>query len=84
MNFTERQRAIAVEHYTKYAMTPGYWGYTREKLAEMEADKEAQGLWRGIRARVGARIAAAGFKPDPAEDYHPADPCKWWVIPNKF
>ncbi len=47
-------------HYTAMAMTPGCWQYAQARVAELE--REQSGLWLGLRAEVGRRIKAAGFR----------------------
>lgn len=51
------------EHYTALAMTPGCWQYAQARVAEME--QQQGGHWLGLRAEVGRRIKAAGFRPAP-------------------
>lgn len=46
-------------HYAALAMTPGCWQYAQARVAEMERDDH----WLGLRAEVGRRIKAAGFRP---------------------
>ncbi len=48
-------------HYTQLAMTPGCWQYAQARVAELE--QERGGHWQGLRAEVGRRIQAAGFRP---------------------
>lgn len=55
-------------HYTALAMTPGCWQYAQARVAEME--QEQGGHWLGLRAEVGRRIKAAGFRPS-ANDLAP-------------
>lgn len=65
----------AAQHYTRLAMVPGYWAHARHQARELEADAEHQsGLFDGLVAEVRKRIAAAGFKP------HPAEVGEWWVV----
>lgn len=52
-------------HYAQLAMTPGWWQYAKQQVASME--QEEHGCWIGLRAAVGQRIKAAGFKPDAHE-----------------
>ena len=63
----------ATDYYATLAMQPGWWAYTRARVQAMEADKDAYGIWDGLRAAVGAKIKAAGFKP------HPAELGEWWL-----
>jgi hypothetical protein len=65
----ERQAA----HLTQLAMSPGWYAYAREQARAMQADKNAQGLWRGMYATVCGRIKDAGFVP--AGD----EMGQWWV-----
>ena len=60
------------DHYATMAMQPGWWQYARMQVQSMEADKEAYGIWDGLRAAVGAKIKAAGFRP------HPSELGEWW------
>lgn len=53
------------EHYAAQAMTPGWWLYAQAQVVAME--QEQHGLWLGLRAAVGRRIKAAGFRP-PSSD----------------
>lgn len=53
-------------HYAVMAMTPGCWQYAQAQVAEMERND----LWQGLRAEVGRRIKAAGFRPS-ANDLAP-------------
>lgn len=46
-------------HYAAMAMQPGCWQYAQAQVAELEQSD----LWHGLRAEVGTRIKAAGFKP---------------------
>ena len=62
------------DRYATLAMQPGWWAYTRDRVQAMEADKEAYGMWDGLRAAVGARIKAAGFRP------HPSEEGRWWLF----
>lgn len=48
-------------HYTQLAMTPGCWQYAQARVIELE--QERGGHWLGLRAEVGRRIKAAGFRP---------------------
>lgn len=48
-----------VEHYTAMAMQPGCWQYAQAQVADLEQSD----LWQGLRAEVGRRIKAAGFRP---------------------
>ena len=47
------------------AMTRGCWQYAQAQVIAME--QEQHGLWLGLRAAVGQRIKAAGYRPDPLE-----------------
>ena len=60
------------DYYATMAMQPGWWQYARMQVQSMEADKEAYGIWDGLRAAVGAKIKAAGFRP------HPSELGEWW------
>ena len=78
MSFNPAQAlAEQVAHCVQLAMTPGWWAYTQQKVIAMEADKHAQGLWHGLRAKVAAQLKACGFKPAPDELG------EWWLTPNK-
>ena len=46
-------------------MTRGLWQYAQAQVVGME--QEQHGLWLGLRAAVGRRIKAAGFRPHPSE-----------------
>jgi hypothetical protein len=50
-------------HYAAMAMTTGCWQYAQARVTEMERDE----LWQGLRAEVGRRIKAAGFRPRPSD-----------------
>ena len=52
-------------HYAALAMTPGWWQAAQHQVAEME--QERGGHWLGLRAEVGRRIKAAGFRPAPSD-----------------
>ena len=52
-------------HYAQLAMTRGWWQYAQQQVAAME--QEQHGLWLGLRAAVGWRIKAAGFRPHPSD-----------------
>lgn len=58
MTWTETMERIAA-HYAAMAMQPGCWQYAQARVAELEQDD----LWIGLRAEVGRRIKAAGFRP---------------------
>lgn len=62
-----------VERYSALAMLPGWWAYVRQQVQAMETDRDAHGMWDGLRAAVGARIKAAGFKPPQSEAG------EWWL-----
>lgn len=49
------------------AMTPGWWHYSREQAARMEADPDAAGAWTGMREAVRAELKAKVFRPSPEE-----------------
>lgn len=49
------------------AMTPGWWHYSREQAAQMEADPDAAGAWVGMREAVRAELKAKRFRPSPEE-----------------
>lgn len=53
------------EHYARLAMTRGLWQYAQQQVVAME--QEQHGLWLGLRAAVGRRIKAAGFRPHPSD-----------------
>ena len=48
-------------------MTPGWWLYAQAQVVAMEQDPEHGHHWQGLRAEVGRRIKAAGFRPHPSE-----------------
>lgn len=48
-------------HYTQLAMQLGCWQYAQARVAELE--QQQGGYWLGLRAEVGRRIKAAGFRP---------------------
>lgn len=50
-------------HYTQLAMTSGWWQAAQARVAEMEREQDDH--WQGLRAEVGRRIKAAGFRPAP-------------------
>ena len=52
-------------HYAALAMTPGCWQYAQARVIELE--QEQGGLWLGLRAEVGGRIKAAGFRPSQSD-----------------
>lgn len=52
-------------HYTAMAMQPGCWQHAQARVAELE--QERGGHWLGLRAEVGRRIKAAGFRPAPSD-----------------
>jgi hypothetical protein len=52
-------------HYTAMAMTSGCWQYAQARVIELES--EQGGHWQGLRAEVGRRIKAAGFRPAPSD-----------------
>ena len=49
------------------AMTPGWWQYSRDQAAKLEADLDAAGAWAGMREAVKAELVAKGFKPHQSE-----------------
>ena len=49
----------AAAHFSALAMRPGWWQYAQQRVSELEKDE----LWTGLRAEVGRRIKAAGFRP---------------------
>ena len=49
----------AAAHFSALAMLPGWWQYAQQRVSELETDE----LWTGLRAEVGRRIKAAGFRP---------------------
>lgn len=65
MTWSENFERMAA-HYTAMAMQPGCWQYAQARVAEMERDD----LWSGLRAEVGRRIKAAGYRPS-ANDLAP-------------
>ena len=73
MTWTDTFNQIAA-HYAALAMTPGCWAYAQQRVAQMEQDD----CWQGLRAAVGQRIKAAGFKP------HPSELGTWWDVPSKL
>lgn len=60
MTWAETFERIAA-HYTQLAMTPGCWQYAQARVIELE--QQQGGHWLGLRAEVGRRIKAAGFRP---------------------
>ena len=64
MTWTEEFERIAA-HYAALAMTPGCWQYAQARVIELE--QEQHGLWLGLRAEVGRRIKAAGFRPSQSD-----------------
>lgn len=64
MTWTETMERIAA-HYTQLAMTPGCWQYAQARVIELE--QQQGGHWLGLRAEVGKRIKAAGFRPAPSD-----------------
>lgn len=54
-------------HYAALAMTRGCWAYAQQQVISMEQDPEHYGCWLGLRAAVGQRIKAAGFRPHPSD-----------------
>ncbi len=62
MTWAETFETMAA-HYTQLAMTKGWWQATQAQVAAME--REQGGYWLGLRAEVGRRIKAAGFRPAP-------------------
>ena len=60
MKWTETMERIAA-HYTAMAMQPGCWQYAQARVIELE--QQQGGHWLGLRAEVGKRIKAAGFRP---------------------
>ena len=67
MTWTEEFERIAA-HHADMAMTPGWWQYAQARVIELE--QEQHGLWLGLRAEVGRRIKAAGYRPS-ANDLAP-------------
>lgn len=65
-------------HYAALAMTRGCWAYAQQQVVSMEQDPEHHGCWQGLRAAVGQRIKAAGFKP------HPSELVNWWDVPSRL
>lgn len=66
MTWTDTFNRIA-DHYAAMAMTPGCWAAAQHQVISMEQSTEHPGCWTGLRAAVGRRIKAAGFKPHPSE-----------------
>ena len=64
MTWVETFERIAT-HCTAMAMTPGFWQYAQARVIELES--EQGGCWKGLRAEVGKRIKAAGFRPAPSD-----------------
>ena len=64
MKWSETFERLAA-HYAAMAMTPGCWQYAQARVAEME--QQQGGHWLGLRAEVGRRIKAAGFRPAPSD-----------------
>ena len=64
MTWTDTFNRIT-EHYAAMAMTPGCWAAAQHQVAAME--QQQGGHWIGLRAAVGQRIKAAGFRPHPSE-----------------
>lgn len=62
MTWTEQFERIAA-HYTAMAMQLGCWQYAQARVIELE--QQQGGHWLGLRAEVGKRIKAAGFRPAP-------------------
>ena len=60
MTWTETFERIAA-HYAAMAMTKGCWQYAQARVIELE--QQQGGHWLGLRAEVGKRIKAAGFRP---------------------
>ena len=75
MTWDETFNRIA-EHYAAMAMTPGCWAAAQHQVAAME--QEQGGHWIGLRAAVGQRIKAAGFRP------HPSELGTWWDVPSRL
>lgn len=48
------------QHLTELATTPGWWEYTRQRVAELEKEPG----FEGIHAEVLKRIKASGYKPN--------------------
>lgn len=49
------------------AMTPGWWQYSREQAAKLEANPDAAGAWAGLREAVRTELKAKGFMPSQDE-----------------
>lgn len=60
MTWTETMERIAA-HYAALAMQLGCWQYAQARVIELE--QQQGGHWLGLRAEVGKRIKAAGFRP---------------------
>ena len=56
----------AAAHFSALAMLPGWWQYAQQRVSELEKDE----LWTGLRAEVGRRIKAAGFRPRKSDLAH--------------
>ena len=65
-------------YYAALAMTRGCWAYAQQQVISMEQDPEHYGCWLGLRASVGQRIKAAGFRP------HPSEQGNWWDVPSRL
>lgn len=67
--------AETADYYADMATKPGWWAYTQQTVISME--EGWSGVWVGLRAMVGQRIKAAGFKPNKDELG------RWWDTPSK-
>jgi len=64
LTWTETFEQMA-QHYAAMAMQLGCWQYAQQRVIELEQVRE--GYWQGLRAEVGRRIKAAGFRPAPSD-----------------
>ena len=71
----------AAAHFSALAMLPGWWQYAQQRVSELEKDE----LWTGLRAEVGRRIKAAGFRPRKSDlapferEAQPLRPSRRWL-----
>lgn len=64
-----------VDWYTRLAITPGCWGYTRARVRELEADPSR--LHKGLHEAVAAHVKALDYRPAPFELGD------WWLCPSQ-
>lgn len=76
MTWIETFERIA-DHYAALAMTPGCWACAQQQVISMEQDPEHGQYWQGLRAAVGQRIKAAGYRPRQDEMG------EWWNVPSR-